>query len=89
MSGEHEACDPMLLWPRIRQAIYAATVCRTETMLHLPTCHRKGCPGSPAHNSDDVDLVFRMFADRIAESVYNELLCEAVSNPELAEGVSR
>ncbi|MCT7373276.1 hypothetical protein [Mycolicibacterium llatzerense] len=72
--------DPLDMWDRIRKAIYAATVNRHEVMLHLPECHRKNCH---RHNGDDVDLVFGMFTDAIAESVHTELLCEATTNPDL------
>ena len=69
----------LALWPRVRRAIYAATVSRAETLLHLPECHRKNCH---RHGSDDVDLVFSMFADSIAESVHTELLCKATTEPD-------
>ncbi len=72
--------DPLESWDRIRKAIYGAAVNRNETMLHLPTCHRRNCQN---HHSDDVDLVFRMFTDVIADSVHTELLCEAVTTPDL------
>lgn len=79
-SIDEHPTGPLEMWDRIRKAIYAAGVNRHEAMLHLPTCHRKNCPG---HHSDDVDLVFGMFTDAIAESVRTELLCEAVTNPDL------
>lgn len=72
--------EDLAMWPRVRQAIYAATVSRREVMLHLPECHRKNCN---SHGNDDVDLVFRMFVDQVAESVYAELLCESVSDPDI------
>lgn len=77
--------DPLEMWDRIRKAIYGAGVSRHEVMLHLPTCHRKNCH---RHNRDDVDLVFRMFTDVIAESVLTELLCEAVTTPDLGPDVT-
>jgi len=67
------------MWHRIRAAIYAARVSRSEVMLHLPTCHLKKCRG---HGSDDVDLVFGMFADQIADSVRGEMWCETVTCPD-------
>lgn len=68
----------MDLWPRIRQAIYAATVSRADVLTNLPSCHRKNCQGSHG----DIDLVFRMFVDRVAASVESELRCKAVSEPD-------
>ncbi len=67
------------MWHRVRAAVYAATVARSEVMLHLPTCHLKNCR---RHGSDDVDLVFGMFADQIADSVRGEMSCETVTCPD-------
>lgn len=68
----------MALWPRIRQAIYAAQVSRAAVFVNLPECHRKNC----RYDHGDIDLVFTMFADQIAECVRTELLCEAISKPD-------
>lgn len=68
----------MALWPRIQQAIDAATVSRADVLVNLPSCHRKNCQGSHG----DVDLVFRMFAKAISDSIHTELLCKAISEPD-------
>lgn len=68
----------MDLWPRIKQAIDAAGVSRADVLVNLPTCHRKNCQA----RHGDIDLVFRMFAKAIGDSVYMELLCKATSEPD-------
>jgi hypothetical protein len=81
VSKPHNA--DMDLWPRIQQAIAAATVSRGDVLVNLPTCHRKNCQGSHG----DIDLVFRMFAKAISDSIHTELLCKAVSEPDDPEAV--
>lgn len=66
------------LWPRIQQAINAAGVSRADVMVNLPSCHRKNC----LQGHGDIDLVFRMFAKAISDSIYTELLCKAISEPD-------
>lgn len=68
----------MYLWPRIQQAINAATVSRGDVLVNLPSCHRKNCHG----DHGDIDLVFRMFAKAISDSIRVELLCKAISEPD-------
>lgn len=70
--------DDMKLWPRVQQAIHAAGVNRGDVLVNLPSCHRKNCH----QDHGDIDLVFTMFADQIAESIRMELLCKAISEPD-------
>lgn len=70
--------DDLALWPRIQKAIAATTVSRADVMVNLPACHRRNC----LQSHGDIDLVFRMFADRIADTIYTELACAAVTEPE-------
>lgn len=71
----------MDVWPRVQQAIEAATVSRADVLVNLPSCHRKNCQ----QDHGDIDLVFRMFAKQIAESIHKELLCRAISDPDLGD----
>lgn len=73
----------MDIWPRIKQAIDAAAVSRADVLVNLPTCHRKNCQG----DHGDIDLVFRMFAKAISDSIHTELLCKAISEPDDPESV--
>lgn len=73
----------MELWPRIQQAIDAANVSRADVLVNLPSCHRKNCQG----DHGDIDLVFRMFAKAIGNSIHTELLCKAISEPDDPDAV--
>jgi hypothetical protein len=73
------------LWHRIRTAIDTAGVSRADAETYLPKCHRRNCPG---HQGDDIEQVFSMIADAIAESVRGELLCESATNPDLGDELS-
>ena len=66
------------LWPRIEAAINAAGVSRAAAEWRWPQCHLRNC--SADHG--DIDFVFSMFSKAISESIYIELLCRAVSDPD-------
>lgn len=65
------------VWPRIEAAIYSTKVSRAAAEWQWPRCHKRGC-----QCQSDIDFVFAMFAKAIADSVYVELLCRAVTSPD-------
>ena len=69
----------MDLWPRVEAAIYDTKVSRANAEWQWPRCHKRGC-----QCQNDIDFVFSMFIKAIAESVYKELLCKAVTEPDEA-----
>jgi hypothetical protein len=72
----------MDLWPRIKAAIYAASVSRSAVEFMWPECHKPRCN---SHHHDSPDEAFGLMTDRIADSVYVELLCKAVTEPDLGD----
>lgn len=71
----------MALWPRVRQAIYATALSRADVEWRFPECHKKNCGA----DHGDADFVVRMVLDGVADSVFKELLCRAVSEPDIGE----
>lgn len=65
------------MWPRIRQAIYATTISREAVEFEWPDCHRKNC----GHRHGNPNEAFRHIIDKVAETVYVELLCRNISDP--------
>ncbi|GEE00211.1 hypothetical protein nbrc107696_45860 [Gordonia spumicola] len=65
------------MWPRIEAAIYDTKVGRADAEWQWPRCHKRGC-----QCQNDIDFVFSLFTKAIADSVYKELLCKAVTEPD-------
>jgi len=68
------------IWTRVEAAIYATKVNRAAVELNWPECHKPRC--SKRHPSPDE--AFRIFAEKVAETVYTELLCKAITEPDEA-----
>lgn len=72
----------MDLWPRINDAIHAATISRAAVEYEMPRCHAKRCPGGYHGSTDEI---VRMVKYQVAQTVYAELLCRATSDPYTGE----
>lgn len=68
------------LWPRIEQAINAASISRFNAEWCLPTCHAKRCK---VVDPGQLDRLYTMFAASVRDAIYAELLCKATSEPEV------
>lgn len=68
------------LWPRIEQAINAATISRFDAEWCLPTCRRKNCSVT---DPGQLDRLYSMFANSVRDAVYAELVCKATSEPDV------
>ncbi|QOC56302.1 hypothetical protein PP509_gp60 [Gordonia phage MichaelScott] len=72
--------DPAIeLWPRIEQAINAATINRFDAEYCLPRCTQKNCKQT---DPGQLDWLYRMFIDSVRDAVLKELLCKANSEPD-------
>lgn len=70
------------LWPRIKQAIESSGISRANAEYCLPRCQKKNCG---QYDPGQLDWLYRMFIDSVIDSVYTELLCKAVSEPDLGD----
>lgn len=70
----------MDLWPRIEQAINTAAISRFDAEYCLPRCTQKRCKQT---DPGQLDWLYRMFIDSVRDAVYKELLCKAISEPDL------
>lgn len=68
------------LWPRIEQAINAASISRFDAEWCLPRCHAKRCK---VVDPGQLDRLYTMFAASVRDAIYAELLCKATSEPEV------
>jgi len=67
------------LMPRIRAAIYATSVSRSAVDSAWTECHKPRCP----HRHGSPDEAFLIFMKRVEESIFAELACKAVTEPDL------
>lgn len=71
-------------WSRVRQAIYATAINRASVELSWPACHKPRCN----KHHPNPDEAFRIFADKVAETVYAELACKTITEPDLGDEVA-
>lgn len=76
---EEAATDPAFeYWPRVQRAIQATVVSRADAEWQWPTCHKRRC-----QCQNDIGFVFRMFIKAVEDTVLTEMLCGAISDPDL------
>lgn len=68
-------------WPRVQQAIQATVVSRADAEWQWPRCHKRGCQ----QDHGDIAFVLNMFAKAVEETVRTEMLCAAISEPDIRE----
>lgn len=77
-----EADADLDLWPRIEAAIKASVISRFDAEYCLPKCQAKRCK---VVDPGQLDWLYKMFVDSVRDSVYKELLCKAVTEPDEGE----
>jgi len=69
------------VWARVQAAIYATTVGRAAVELSWPECHKPRCN----HRHPNPDEAFRLFTERVAETVQSELRCRSTTEPDMED----